>query len=67
MMDHGLTVTEFAQRQRVSREIVYRWMRRLPGVGYRVGGLRLLSPEDQRRILATRQKTGRPKKNVDTP
>jgi hypothetical protein len=63
-MDTGITITEFAKRQGVSRARVWQWMNHTPGIApTRVGGLCLLSAEDQRRILTRpRGKPGRPKK-----
>lgn len=66
-MIDALTVTEFARRHGVSRTVVYRWMRKTPNLHpQRVGGLTLLSAQDQRRILGRpRTPGGRPKKPVD--
>lgn len=64
----GLTVTEFAQRQRVSRAAVYLWMAATPDLPVRrIGGLRILTAADQQRILRRpRKKMGRPKKVIDS-
>ena len=65
-MFDALTVTEFAKRQGVTRAAVHLWIRATPDLHpLKVGGLTLLTPEDQRRILASRRKIGRPKKTVD--
>lgn len=66
-MIDALTVTEFARRHKVTRAAVYLWMAATPGLRpTKVGGLTLLTAEDQRRILTRpRKKNGRPKKLLD--
>lgn len=47
-----LTVREFAASRGVSRQAVHRWLQNTPGLRPRIaGGMYLLSPEDQQRIL----------------
>lgn len=67
-MIDAITVTEFARRQGVTRAAVYQWMAKTPGLRpTHIGGLTLLTAEDQRRILARpKAKMGRPKKVLDT-
>lgn len=67
-MIDALTVTEFARRQGVTRASVYLWIAATPDLRpTKLGGLTLLTAEDQRRILERpRKKLGRPKKALDT-
>lgn len=65
-MDYGVTVTEFARRQKVTRATVYNWMAQTPGLEpLRIAGLCVLRPSDQQKILhRPRKKIGRPRKTT---
>ena len=66
-MVSGITITEFAKRQGVSRAAVYKWLTVCPSVRpTKLAGISLLSPADCRRLIARpKKKMGRPKKVVD--
>jgi len=63
--DYGITVTEFARRQGVTRATVYNWMAQTPNLQpLRIAGLCVLRPADQAKILSRpRKKIGRPRKS----
>lgn len=66
MVIDAMTVTEWAKRMGVSRAAVYQWMAQTPNLHpAKLGGLTLLSADDQRRILnRPKKKMGRPKKSA---
>lgn len=67
-MVYGITITEFARRQGVTRAAVYQWLDACPDVRpTKLGGVSLLSPEDCQRLLnRPRKKMGRPRKCLTT-